>query len=128
MLRIQRENVNAQRVVLILPGHVVAESADLLERECATSSRSGLRVALDSSGVLFIRRSGFEALSRLSRAGVRIVGCSPLFAAMLEQEGDRGGPEDAVKPVGVEPTARQSALAPFDRSPSRGRYELSRGA
>jgi len=99
MLRIQRENVNAQRVVLILPGHVVAESAALLERECVTLSRSGLRVALDSSGVLFIRRAGFEALSRLSRAGVRIVGCSPLFAAMLEH-----------------------------RSPSRGRYELSRGA
>jgi hypothetical protein len=96
VLRIQRDNVNAQRVVLILLGHVVAEWADLLERGCVTLSRSG-----------------FEALSRLSRAGVRILGRSPLFAAMLEQEGDRGEPDDAMKPAGVEPTARQSALASF---------------
>jgi hypothetical protein len=40
--RIQRDNVNAQRVVLILPGHVVAERADLLERGCVTLSRSAV--------------------------------------------------------------------------------------
>ena len=60
MLRIQRENVNAQRVVLILPGQVVAKSADL-----------------------------------------------------LEGEGDRGEPKDAMKPIGVDPIARQSVLASF---------------
>lgn len=87
MLRIQRDDVAAQRVVLILQGHIVAEWADLLERECVELSRSGLRVALDLSGVVFIGRSGFEALGRLSRAGVGIIGCSPLIADTLEQEG-----------------------------------------
>jgi anti-anti-sigma regulatory factor len=87
MLRIQRDDVDAHRVILVLQGHVIAEWADLLERECAELSRSGLRVALDFSGVAFIGRSGFEALSRLSRAGVRIIGCSQLIADILRQEG-----------------------------------------
>ena len=87
VLRISRENVDVQQVVLILQGHIVAEWADLLERECVELSRSGLSVTLEFSGVVFIGRSGFEALSRLSRAGVGIIGCSPLIADMLEQEG-----------------------------------------
>jgi anti-anti-sigma regulatory factor len=87
MLRIERDDVDAHRVILVLQGHVVAEWADLLERECAELSRSGLRVALDFSAVAFIGRSGFEALSRLSRAGVPIIGCSQLIADVLGQEG-----------------------------------------
>jgi anti-anti-sigma regulatory factor len=74
-------------VSLILLGHIVAEWADLLERECFELSRSGHTVALDLSGVVYIGRSGFEALSRLSRAGVGIIGCSPLIADILEHEG-----------------------------------------
>jgi len=87
VLRILRDDVEADRVVLILQGHIVAEWADLLERECLELSRSGLRVALDLSGVVFISRSGVEVLGRLARAGVGIVACSPLVADMLEQEG-----------------------------------------
>jgi anti-anti-sigma regulatory factor len=74
-------------VGLLLHGRIAAEWAELLERECEELSRSGFRVVLDLSEVVFIGRSGLETLGRLGRAGVRIVGCSPLIAAMLEQEG-----------------------------------------
>lgn len=87
MLRIRRDDVDAHGVALVLQGRIVGEWADLLERECAALGRSGFRVDLDLSRAVFIGRSGFEALSRLSRAGVGIIGCSPLIAAMLEQEG-----------------------------------------
>jgi anti-anti-sigma regulatory factor len=80
MLRIQRNDVDADKVNLMLQGHIVAEWADLLERECVELGRSGRSVTLDFSGVAYIGRSGFEALSRLSRAGVGIIGCTPLIA------------------------------------------------
>jgi anti-anti-sigma regulatory factor len=72
---------------LVLAGRIVGAWAGLLESECAESLRSGRRVVLDVSGVVFIGRSGFESLGRLSRAGAVIVGGSRLLAAMLEQEG-----------------------------------------
>lgn len=87
MLRIQRDQVDDHTVDLILQGRIVAAWASLLEREYQELCRSGFRVVLDLQGVVFIARSGLEVLIRLGRAGVQIVGCSPLFAAMLEQEG-----------------------------------------
>jgi anti-anti-sigma regulatory factor len=104
MLRILRFTLNARRVVLILQGLIVAEWADLLEGECLELSRSGLQVSLDLSRVSFIGHSGLEVLCRLARSGIRIKGCSPLIADMLEQEGlkvdrtvpwKRGGDMDA---------------------------------
>jgi len=91
MLRIKRNDVDAQRVVLALQGHIAGEWAELLERECAELSRFGLRVALDFAEVVSIGRPGFEVLSRLNKAGVAIVGCSPLMADTLEQEGIAAG-------------------------------------
>ena len=87
MLRIQRYDVDSHEVTLNLQGRMVAVWANLLERECDELIRSGFRVELDVSGVVFIGRSGLEALSRMSRCGVGIIGCSPWVAAMLEQEG-----------------------------------------
>jgi anti-anti-sigma regulatory factor len=87
VLRILRDNEQSDRVVLILQGHIVLEWIDLLERECREWSQRGLPVALDLSGVDFIGRSGLEALARLSRTGVGIIGCSPLVADTLEHEG-----------------------------------------
>jgi anti-anti-sigma regulatory factor len=87
MIHISRDDVDAQRTTLKVQGYVVAEWADQLEHECAELSRSGVSVALDLSGVVFIGRSGFTALSRLSRAGVRVIACSPLIGYMLEEEG-----------------------------------------
>ena len=87
MLRIQRYDVNARTVSLVLQGRIVAEWGDLLERECAELMRSRVRVVLDLSEVVFIGRHGVEALGRLGRAGARVIGCTPLIAAMLEQEG-----------------------------------------
>ena len=87
MLRIQRYDVNADTVSLLLHGRIVAAWAGLLESECAELMRSDKRVVLDLSEVVFIARSGIEALSRMSRCGVGITGCSPLVSAMLEQEG-----------------------------------------
>lgn len=87
MLRILRDPVGDHRVVLILQGRLVAEWVEVLERECQELSRSGQGVDLDLAGVVFIGRSGFEALGRLARAGVGIIACLPLIADMLEQEG-----------------------------------------
>jgi anti-anti-sigma regulatory factor len=87
MLRIGHNDVGAHQVILVLEGNILLEWAELLETECDELLRSGRRVALDFAGVVFIGRTGFQALTRLSRAGVEIVGCSPLIAYMLEQEG-----------------------------------------
>jgi anti-anti-sigma regulatory factor len=87
MLRISHNDVDAQRVILLLEGHILLEWAELLERECEALLRSGRHVALDFSRVVFIGRTGFEALRRLGRLGVEMVGCSPLVADMLEHEG-----------------------------------------
>jgi anti-anti-sigma regulatory factor len=84
MLRIQRHDEDSNTVTLVLQGRIVAEWADLLERECGELMRSDLRVALDLSEVVFIGRYGVEALGRLRRAGARVIGCTPLIAAMLE--------------------------------------------
>ena len=87
MLRLQRNDVDERAVTLMLQGRIVAEWADLLERECLELIRTGARVELDLSEVVFIGRYGLEVLGRLSRAGAGITGYSPLIAAMLEQEG-----------------------------------------
>lgn len=87
MLRILRNYVEAHRVVLILQGYIVAEWAGVLERECRELSRSGFRVSLDLTRVVFVGRPGIEALGRLGQAGVGIMGCPPLLAEMLENEG-----------------------------------------
>ena len=89
MLRIQRDEVDEHRVVLILEGRIAGAWAALLERECEALIGSGVRVDLDLSEVVYIARAGLEALRRLGEAGVRVTDCSPLIAAMLEQEGIR---------------------------------------
>ncbi|MBZ5637805.1 MAG: hypothetical protein LAO51_03500 [Acidobacteriia bacterium] len=113
MLRILRDDAAAQRVVLILEGHIAGAWAEVLERECVELSRSGRPVALDLAGVAFIGRSGVEALGRLGRAGVAIVGCSPLIADVLEQEGIEVG---------------RSGGAAADGASTRGNKEKARGS
>ena len=86
MLRILLDDLKPHRVVLVLHGRIVEELAEVLERGCAELSRSGFAVVIILSGVAFIGRSGVEVLRRLARAGVGIVGCSPLIADALEPE------------------------------------------
>jgi anti-anti-sigma regulatory factor len=87
MLRIRRDDLNSHETHLLLQGRIVAAWAEMLERECGELSRSGFHVVLDLSDVIFVARTGLEALGRLACAGVGITGASPLIAAMLEQEG-----------------------------------------
>jgi len=87
MVRIQRDEVDAHALTLIPEDRMTAEWAELLELECEQLSRWGFHVVLDLSEVAVIGRSGFESLRRISRARVGITGCSPLIAAMLEQQG-----------------------------------------
>lgn len=87
MLRIQHDQVDDRTMNLILQGRIVAASADLLEGEWLELRRSGFRVVLDLGSVVFIDRTGIELLARLVLAGARIVGCTPLFAAMLAEVG-----------------------------------------
>ena len=90
MLRIQRDDVDEHRVVLILEGRIAGAWADLLERECEELIEGGRRVELDLSEVVYIARAGLEALRRLGEAGVQVTDCSPLLAVMLAQEGIPG--------------------------------------
>jgi anti-anti-sigma regulatory factor len=87
MLRIRHDDGDAREIRIVLEGRIVGAWAEILERECVEAFSSGRHVLLDVSGVVFIGRSGFEALARLSRAGIGIAGYSPLIAAMLEQAG-----------------------------------------
>ena len=85
MLRIRLDDVDAQRVALSLQGRIAGEWADLLEDECHHVMERGLTVVLDLSGVVFVNRSGLDALARLHGAGVRMIGASPLIATMLKE-------------------------------------------
>jgi len=87
MLRIQRNDVLIHRVVLVLQGFIVGEGADRLERECAELLRSGDPIVIDLSAVSLIGDSGIEVLRRVHDLGIRIVGCSPSIAEVLENEG-----------------------------------------
>ena len=91
MLRILRQDVGDHRVVLCLQGHLIAEWAKVLQRECRILTRSGLTVVLDLSGVVFIGRSGIRVVGRLARRGIKLIGCSPLIADVLRQEGIDAG-------------------------------------
>jgi len=104
MLRILRDDADAHTATLVLEGRLVAEWVELLEYECLSLIVSGLGVALDLSGVVFIGRSGVAALGRLDKVGVQITGCSPLIAAMLEQEG--------IVPRGLRNVVERSEEAP----------------
>ena|SRR5215813_1335251 len=87
VLRIRRNDAMADGAVLLVEGHLAAEWADLLLRESLELIQSDLAVVLDLSGVVFVSPFGVEVLSRLSRAGVRIIGCPPLIADVLGYEG-----------------------------------------
>jgi len=87
VLRIMLKDIDVGSVLLALQGRISAEWSGVLERECAKLSASGFRVAIDMSGVVFISRSGVEALGRLDQSGVAITGCSTLVADMLREEG-----------------------------------------
>jgi len=88
MLRITRELRSGGRTTLRLEGSVIAEWADLVERECSALRRTG-SVSLDLAGVGLVDRAGIDALTRLGRAGVEIR-CHPgAVASVLEAEGVR---------------------------------------
>ena len=88
-LRITRAKGSRSRARLRLEGSVVAEWADLLERECLELLRSRGAVSLDLAGVHFVDRAGVDVFGRLSRAGVEIRCRSRLVASVLEGEGVR---------------------------------------
>ena len=84
--RITREEGSRK---LKLEGRLVAEWADLLERECSDLLRPSTSVSLDLADVSFVDRAGVEALERLSRAGVEIRCPSGAVASVLLGEGVR---------------------------------------
>jgi hypothetical protein len=65
---------------------MVEDLAESLERGCAELRKTGLAVVLLLSGVAFMGSKGVEVLRRLARAGVKIVGSSPLNADTPDQE------------------------------------------
>ena len=88
MLRITRELRSGGHTTLRLEGSVIAEWADLVERECSALRRTG-SVRIDLAGVTLVDRAGIDALTRLSRKGVEIR-CHPgTVASVLEAEGVR---------------------------------------
>ncbi len=89
MLRITREVEAHSRALLRVEGSVIAEWADLLERESSRLLESRGAMSLDLAGVNFVDRAGVEVLARLSRAGVEIRCRSGPVASVLEGEGVR---------------------------------------
>jgi len=88
LIRILRDEGEGRRLILRIHGHLVAQCSEVLERACLESSGAGGRIVLDLSGLGFLGRPGVEMLGRLERAGViTIVGCAPLIADTLQEEG-----------------------------------------
>lgn len=87
MLRITSDAVSATRVVLRLEGRIVAQWATLLERECSSLLGYFGAVSVNLAGVVVVDRYGIDALARLHRAGVDILGASDLLSSVLEAEG-----------------------------------------
>jgi anti-anti-sigma regulatory factor len=87
MLRITRHDTPGQHLALRLEGRLVAQWAELLERECATLLESSDALVVDLCGVVVLDRTGVAALGRLHHAGVAIRGCSDILAGILESEG-----------------------------------------
>ena len=89
VLRITIEEGARSRAKLRIEGRVVADWADMLERECVDLLRFWGAMSLDLAGVSFVDRAGVEALGRLSRAGVEIRCPAGPVASVLEGEGIR---------------------------------------
>jgi ABC-type transporter Mla MlaB component len=87
VLRITRDEELSLGVTFKLEGRLVERYTTLLEDESRTALAAAGAVVLDLSGIAVIDRAGIEALQRLDRAGVTIVGCSELLASILVAEG-----------------------------------------
>ena len=87
VLRIRQRNGADSGSILMLEGRILAEVADLLERECFELLRSRDEVSVDLSEVSFVDKAGVKVLLQLHLAGVEIR-CRPgAVASVLEGEG-----------------------------------------
>ena len=89
MMRITVEQLSDDRTTLRLEGSLVAEWADLLERECSGHLHAGVSLTLDLAAVDFVDRLGVETLRRLRRDGVEIRCRCGAVASVLDAEGVR---------------------------------------
>ena len=89
MMRITRVHERDDRTTLRVEGSIVAEWADLLERECSGLLHAAVSVTLDIAGVDFVDGHGVETLRQLGRDGVEIRCPCGAVANVLEAEGVR---------------------------------------
>jgi len=87
VLRITQNKGADSGAILFLEGHVVADSAVLLEMECSELLRLRDEVSVDLEGVDYVDRTGIEVLTRLSRAGAAILCPVGPVASVLEGAG-----------------------------------------
>jgi anti-anti-sigma regulatory factor len=76
-IRITRQ---AGATLIEVAGALTAESANLLEQECATASRP---VILDLRDLMKIDDDGLDTIRRLQQAGARTVNVSPYMELQL---------------------------------------------
>ena len=85
MLRISSEDETGLVVRLKAEGTIKGDWVPLLEAECICHLGSGRMVELDVTGIGFVDREGAAMVRSLVDKGVRLVGASALFEALLQR-------------------------------------------
>jgi anti-anti-sigma regulatory factor len=86
MLRITRVADHDERRLLKLEGKLMGPWVNELERVCAETSESPVRVSLDLAAVRFVDQAGVNLLRGLLERGVRLAACSRFIAELLHRE------------------------------------------
>ena len=84
MLRLTEVDERDAGLTLLVEGHIVASSVDVLERECVAATQRAASVRLDLGGVMYVDTEGAALLSRLSSRWCAIVNCPPLIRELFD--------------------------------------------
>jgi anti-anti-sigma regulatory factor len=84
MLRLTEVIHHDRGVTLRVEGNIVAESTELLERECLAAMQRSTSVRLDLGGVMYVDSRGAELLSALPLRNCALVNCPPLLRELLD--------------------------------------------
>ena len=83
MLRITRLDDRESAHVLKLEGKLLEPWIGELTEACSRMRSEGGAATLDLTAVSYVDAYAAEALGRLRRSGVRLMGCSPLVAELI---------------------------------------------
>lgn len=86
MLRLTQIPNGSSLPLLRAEGRLMGEWVELLEAECGQLAGGTQPLDLDVGGVIDVDARGLEALRRLQRGPVNLIGCTPILSALLAQE------------------------------------------